>query len=50
MSSKQEFFDEATNRQFMEEDSEAWNAICTILLTIISIGLGLAFLGVYLTM
>ena len=41
-------FDEATQKQFMAEDSEAWYAICAILLTIISVGLGLAFLAVFL--
>ena len=46
--SDQEYFDEATNKEFMEADREAWYAICTILLTIIAIGLGLAFLAVYL--
>jgi len=43
-----EEFDEVTKKQFMEEDSEAWNAICTILLGIISVGLMLACLAVYL--
>ena len=46
--SDQEYFDEATNKEFMAADSEAWYAICTILLSIISIGLGLAFLAVFL--
>ena len=46
--SDQEYFDEATNKEFMESDSEAWYAIGAILLSIISIGLVLAFLAVFL--
>lgn len=41
-------FNDAQKQQFMAEDSEAWNAICTILLGIISIGLVLACLAVWL--
>ena len=43
-----EEFDETTKKRFMEEDSEAWNSICAILLGIISVGLVLACLAVYL--
>ena len=43
-----EEFDDATKQRFMEEDSEAWNSICTILMGIISVGLVLACLAVYL--
>ena len=39
-------FDEATKQKFVEDDREAWYSICSILITIISIGLGLAFLAV----
>ena len=41
-----EEFDEATKKQFMTEDSEAWNSICAILISIISVGLLLAILAV----
>ena len=41
-----EEFDEATKQRFIEEDREAWNSICTILLGIISVGLVLACLAV----
>ena len=43
-----EEFDEATKQQFMDEDSEAWNSICAILMGIILVGLALACLAVYL--
>ena len=43
-----EEFDEATKQRLIEEDREAWNSICTILLSIISIGLVLACLAVWL--
>ena len=43
-----EFFDETTRERFVEEDRSAWYAICSILLGIISIGLMLAFLAVWL--
>ena len=43
-----EEFDEATQKRFIEEDREAWNSICTILMGIISVGLVLACLAVYL--
>lgn len=45
-----EEFDDATKQQFMDEDSEAWNSICTILLGIISIGLVLAVLAVFIVL
>lgn len=45
-----EEFDEATRQRFIEEDREAWNSICTILLGIISVGLVLACLAVYLVL
>ena len=41
-------FDEATQKQLMKDDSEAWNAICVILMGIIMIGLGIAFLALFL--
>ena len=43
-----EEFDEATKRQLMEDDREAWNSICAILLGIISVGVALAILAVCL--
>lgn len=43
-----EEFDDVTQERFIEEDREAWNSICTILLGIISVGLVLACLAVYL--
>jgi len=43
-----EEFDEATKQRFMDEDAEAWNSICTILMGIICVGLVLACLAVYL--
>ena len=43
-----EEFDETTQQRFIEEDREAWNSICTILMGIISVGLVLACLAVYL--
>ncbi len=43
-----EEFDDITQERFIEEDREAWNSICTILLGIISVGLVLACLAVYL--
>ena len=43
-----EEFDDATKQKLMEEDREAWNSIVTILLGIISVGLVLACLAVYL--
>ena len=46
--SEQEFFDEATRQQFVEEDRDAWYRICSILLSIISVGLVLAFLAIWL--
>lgn len=39
-------FDEATKQQFIDEDREAWNSICTILMGIIVVGLMLAVLAV----
>ena len=42
MTAADEEFDDATKQQFIEEDREAWNSICTILLGIISIGVALA--------
>jgi CHASE3 domain sensor protein len=39
-------FDEATQRQYLEEDRKAWNSICTILMGIIIVGLCLAVLAV----
>ena len=35
-----EEFDDLTKQQFINDDREAWNSICTILLGIISVGLG----------
>ena len=43
-----EEFDETTKQRFMDEDSEAWNAICVILGGIITVGLVLACLAVFL--
>lgn len=43
-----EEFDDATKQRFMDEDAEAWNSICAILLGIIAVGLVLACLAVYL--
>ena len=43
-----EEFDEATKQRFIKEDREAWNSICTILLGIISVGLVLACLAVWI--
>ena len=45
-----EEFDETTKQRFIEEDREAWNSICTILMGIISVGLVLACLAVYLVL
>ena len=45
-----EEFDEVTKRRFIEEDREAWNSICTILLGIIAIGLVLAVLAVWIVL
>ncbi|MCA9199297.1 MAG: hypothetical protein KDA87_17245 [Planctomycetales bacterium] len=39
-------FSDAEKQKLMKDDSEAWNKICTILLAIISIGLGIAFLAI----
>ena len=39
-------FDDATKQQFMQDDREAWNSICLILMGIIIIGLCLAVLAV----
>ena len=39
-------FDEATKQQFVQDDREAWNSICVILMGIIIIGLCLAVLAV----
>ena len=44
----EEFFDEATKEQFMEDDRQAWNAICTILFGIIVTGLAIALLAIWL--
>ena len=41
-----EEFDEVTQNRFIEEDREAWNSICTILMGIICVGLLLAALAV----
>lgn len=43
-----EEFDDATKQRFIEEDREAWNSICTILLGIITVGLILACLAVWI--
>ncbi|MCA9262380.1 MAG: hypothetical protein KDA60_00970 [Planctomycetales bacterium] len=43
-------FDDETEKQFMREDSEAWKAICTILMGIITIGLLLAGLALWLAL
>lgn len=45
-----EEFDEVTKQRFIDEDREAWNSICTILLGIISIGLVLAVLAVWIVL
>ena len=50
MSEAAEEFDELTKQRFIEEDREAWNSICTILLGIISIGLVLACLAVFIVL
>jgi hypothetical protein len=42
-----EEFDEVTQKRLMEDDREAWNSICTILMGIISVGLVLACLAVF---
>ena len=41
-------FDEATKKRFLKDDREAWYSICIILLGIISVGLTLAVLAVWL--
>jgi len=41
-------FNDVQKKQFMDEDAEAWNSICTILLGIISVGLVLACIAVWL--
>lgn len=46
--SEEEFFDEATKEQFMADDRDAWNAICTILFGIIVTGLILAVVAIWL--
>lgn len=43
-----EEFDEATKQKLMDEDSQAWNAICVILGGIICVGLTLAVLAVWI--
>jgi hypothetical protein len=45
---KNAFFDEATAKRYADEDRDAWKSICTILISIISVGLMLAVLAVYL--
>ena len=40
-------FDDETKKQFMADDREAWNSICTILLGIIVVGLCLATFTVW---
>ena len=45
-----EHFDDLTKQRFIDEDREAWNSICTILLGIISIGLMLACLAVFIVL
>lgn len=42
-----EEFDQATQDQLRKEDSEAWSAICTILGSIITVGLCLACLTIW---
>lgn len=44
-----EHFDEAESNQLLAEDSEAWNGVTGLLLFIVSIGLSLAFLTLYLS-
>ena len=39
-------FDDSVKQQLRDEDREAWKAICTILLSIISVGVGIATLAV----
>lgn len=45
-----EEFDDAAKQQFIDDDREAWNSICTILMGIISIGLVLAVLAVVIVL
>ena len=40
-------FDDSVKSELMKEDSEAWYAICAILMTIIMLGLGIAFLAIF---
>ena len=42
------YFDPATEKSLREEDSEAWNAVTGLLLTIVSMGLLLAVLSLFI--
>jgi hypothetical protein len=43
-----ETFSEQMREQQLQDDSSAWHAVTGILLTIVSVGLGLAVLSVWL--
>ncbi|QDU28749.1 hypothetical protein ETAA8_38540 [Anatilimnocola aggregata] len=42
-------FDESESNQHLADDSEAWNGVTGLLLFIVSIGLSLAMLTLYLS-
>lgn len=47
--SHDEHFEESEANQHLADDSEAWNGVTGLLLFIVSIGLALAFLTLYLS-
>ena len=44
-----EYFDEADSHQHLADDSEAWTGVIGLLLFVVSIGLSLAVLTLYLS-
>ncbi|MCP4190062.1 MAG: hypothetical protein GY768_05475 [Planctomycetaceae bacterium] len=43
-----QFFDDSEQEQLMADDSEAWRAVCGILMTIVGLGVCIAFLALFL--
>jgi hypothetical protein len=43
------YFEEAEANQHLADDSEAWNGVTGLLLFIVTLGLSLAFLTLYLS-
>lgn len=39
------YFDELEEQKLQHDDHEAWRAVCGILLSIVSVGVGIAFIA-----